>query len=103
MPDVLIVYTSKTSSGLFAQALPGYGENKNEKRRKKHKSRATTEENVLESIYSLAGIAPASESSEHVFRGHPLAHYPTGAGFVFYGLWPGLILTVWLLLLRRMQ
>jgi hypothetical protein len=58
---------------------------------RKTMSRVTTAEGVLEAIYSLAGVAPPPENDEEIFRGHPLAVAPTGAGAIFYGIWPCLI------------
>ena len=55
-------------------------------------SRLTTAEGVLETIYSLAGIASPFENDEPVFRGHPLAALPKGAAIVFYGIWPAVVI-----------
>ena len=66
-------------------------------------SRVTTAEGVLETIYSLAGIAPPQESDDAIFRGHPLAVAPKGAGAVFYGIWPGLVAAAALLVRRRFR
>ena len=65
-----------------------------------HGYRVTTAEGVLETIYDLAGIAPPAET-ENVFRGHPLAAPPKGAGLVFYGIWPGVVVAAALLTRRR--
>jgi len=64
-------------------------------------SRITTAEGVLESIYSLAGVH--AESEEPVFRGHPLAVPPKGAGTVFYIVWPGLTIISGLLARRSFK
>ena len=66
-------------------------------------SRVTTAEGVLEAIYSLAGVAPPPENEEAVFRGHPLAVPPNGAGTLFYALWPGLIVAGGVLTRRRFR
>ncbi len=89
--DVEVRYVSATSIGLFEQTSPGYGEIWYEIGQRKAMNRATTTESVLETLYSLAGITPAVEADEP-FRGHPLAAPPNGAGFLFYGIWPVLIL-----------
>ncbi len=65
-------------------------------------SRTTTAEGVLEAIYSVAGIAPPTESDDGVFRGHPLAVAPNGAAAVFYGVWPALAAAGGFLLRRRL-
>ena len=54
-------------------------------------SRSTTTEDMLETIYDLAGMKPPVESDDAIFRGHPLAVPPKGAATVFYGIWPALV------------
>jgi hypothetical protein len=88
MPKVQVQYVSNTTIGIFEQTRPGYGEIWYELGGRRTMSRMTTAEGVLESIYSLAGVH--AESEEPVFRGHPLAVPPKGAGTVFYVVWPGL-------------
>jgi len=88
MPEVTVDYISSTSIGLFEQTREHYGEIWYELGGKKQMSRITTAEGVLESIYAIAGISPPAENDESIFRGHPLAAPPKGAGIVFYGIWP---------------
>ena len=58
----------------------------------------TTEEGVLEAIYAVAGVTPKAPGNEQIFRGHPLAKEPAWAPWVFYLLWPGLVVAVkWML------
>ncbi len=92
MPGVQVQYRSATSIGLFEQTNAGYGEIWYELGGRRTMSRMTTAEGVLEAIYSLANITPPVENDEAVFRGHPLAASPKGAGAVFYGFWPGAVL-----------
>lgn len=91
MPKLRVQYISATSIGLFEQTSAHYGEIWYYLDGQKTMSRIATAEGVLEAIYSLAGIAPPLETDEEVFRGHPLAVAPTGAGAIFYCLWPCLI------------
>ncbi|HUI57188.1 MAG TPA: hypothetical protein VLY04_19565 [Bryobacteraceae bacterium] len=91
MPQLKVQYISATSTGLFEQTSAGYGEIWYFLGSRKTMSRVTTAEGVLETIYSLAGIAPPVESDDAVFRGHPLAVAPKGAGVIFYALWPALV------------
>lgn len=91
MPDVKVDYVSSTSVGLFEQTREHYGEVWYELGGKKEMSRITTAEGVLEAIYSIAGISPPAENDESVFRGHPLGAPPKGAGVVFYGVWPAVV------------
>ncbi len=102
MPKLQVRYVSATSIGLFEQTNAGYGEIWYDLGGKKTMSRVTTAEGVLEAIYSLAGIAPPVENDEEIFRGHPLAAPPNGAGLIFYGIWPGLILLL-LVVAARLQ
>jgi ABC-2 type transport system permease protein len=103
MPHVRIRYISATSIGLFEQTNAGYGEIWYTLNGNKTMTRATTAESVLESIYNLAGIKPPVESDDDVFRGHPLASPPRGAGIVFYLLWPVVILLGAILSRRRVK
>ncbi len=91
MADVRISYTSATSIGLFEQASAGYGEIWYFLGSRNQMSRATTDESVLEVIYSLAGMEPPKNDEDSVYRGHPVAVRAKGAGLVFFGLWPGLV------------
>jgi hypothetical protein len=91
MPKLQVQYVSATSIGLFEQTNPYYGEIWYYLGGRKTMSRVTTAEGVLEAIYSIAGVTPPPENDEEIFRGHPLAVAPTGAGAIFYGIWPCLI------------
>jgi hypothetical protein len=103
MPAVQVRYVSNTSIGLFEQTRPGYGEIWYNLGGRKNMSRMTTAESVLEEIYSLAGVSPPQENEAEVFRGHPLAVPATGAGPVFYALWPGLVLAGGILARRKFK
>jgi hypothetical protein len=98
MSNLRVSYVSSTSIGLFEQTRAGYGEIWYRTGSHSTMSRATTEEGVLEAIYSVAGIAPPGEDQTAVFRGHPLAVEPRGAAALFFGFWPGLILCAGLLM-----
>jgi ABC-2 type transport system permease protein len=102
-PKLDVEYTSATSIGLFEQTRAGYGEIWYYYNGRSSMSRVTTEEGVLETIYSLTGMAPPKEPDEAVFRGHPLAAPPRGAAAIFYGLWPGLILLAGLFVRQRFK
>jgi hypothetical protein len=103
LPDVQVRYVSNTSIGLFEQTRAGYGEIWYDLGGRKTMSRMTTAEGVLESIYSLAGITPPSESDQSVFRGHPLATSAHGAGIVFYAAWPAIVLAGGILTRRKLR
>lgn len=94
MPDLQVEYISATSTGLFEQTSPHYGEVWYSLGDRKTMTRATTVEAVLETIYTLADVKPvlAGESAE--FRGHPLAVQPHGAALVFYFIWPAIVLVI---------
>jgi hypothetical protein len=87
-PDMKVRYVSDTSIGLFEQTSEGYGEIRYGLGGRTAVSRSTTAESVLETIYGLAGLTRPEEDEGTVFRGHPLAATPKGAGVIFYGLWP---------------
>ncbi|HLH18882.1 MAG TPA: ABC transporter permease subunit [Bryobacteraceae bacterium] len=101
LPDVRVSYVSATSIGLFEQTAAGYGEIRYTLGGRHTISRATTEEGVLEAIYSLAGVKPPEESDDAVYRGHPLAAEPKGAAMVFFALCPGLTLAAAILVKKR--
>jgi len=91
LPKLQVTYVSATSTGLFEQTSAHYGEIFYDLGGRHADNRRTSADGVLETIYSLAGIAPPAESDDSVFRGHPLAVPPRRAGTVFYGIWPALV------------
>jgi ABC-2 type transport system permease protein len=103
MPGLRVRYVSATSIGLFEQSNAGYGEIWYDLAGSRTMSRSTTEEGVLEAIYSLAHITPPVISDDEMFRGHPLAALPQGAGTIFYALWPGFFLASATLARRRLK
>jgi hypothetical protein len=103
MPGLEVQYVSASSIGLFEQTSAGYGEIRYDLGGRKTTSRVTTAEGVLEAIYSLAGVTPPAENEAQVFRGHPLAVPATGAGTVFYAVWPGVFLISGIIARRRLR
>jgi ABC-2 type transport system permease protein len=91
MPHLRVTYVSATSTGLFEQTAAHYGEIRYDLGGRRAVNRLTSADGVLETIYSLAGIAAPAESDAAVFRGHPLAVPPRRAGVVFYGIWPAIV------------
>jgi len=98
-----IRYVSRTSIGMFEETSPHYGEIWYQADGHKVMSRVTTAEGVLESIYAVEGVAAPPDTSEIVFRGHPLAVPPKGAGTMFYVLWPGIVIASALIVRRRLR
>jgi hypothetical protein len=103
LPNVEVRYVAATTIGLFEQTSPGYGEIHYYLDGRSATSRTTTAEGVLETIYSLARIAPPKEEDEAVFRGHPLAATAYGAPTLFYGVWPAIVLVSAYFVRRRFQ
>jgi hypothetical protein len=101
LPRMRVRYISATSIGLFEQTSAGYGEVWYDLGGKQIMSRATTPEGVLDAVYSLAGVTPPREDEADVFRGRPLAVQPRAAGWLFFGVWPGLVLISGVLVRRR--
>jgi ABC-2 type transport system permease protein len=101
MPAVQVRYVSSSTVGLFEQTSRDYGEVFYDLAGRKASSRETSAEAVLETIYELAGIKPPVSVAEDVFRGHPLAVPPRGAGVIFYAAWPALVGGAGYLALRR--
>jgi hypothetical protein len=96
-----VEYTSATSIGLFEQANEHYGEVWYDLGGRRSMNRLTTEEGVLETIFSLADIKAPDENDTPIFAGHPLAVPPKGAAFVFYLIWPLGMVAAATLVLRR--
>jgi ABC-2 type transport system permease protein len=90
IPHVDINYVSATSTGLFEQTADRYGEIHYELRGRRHVSRITTAEGVLESVFEVASVAPPG-NDDAIFRGHPLAAEARGAAALFYVAWPLII------------
>jgi len=102
MPDLRVRYVSQTSVGLFEQTSQHYGEIHYDLDGRTAVNRLTSAEAVLETIYELAGTPPPPQNDEGVFRGHPLAVPPRGAGLVFHAVWPALVLgSAWVALRRQ--
>ena len=103
LPNLEVRYVASSSIGLFEQTRSGYGEIWYELDGRRTMSRVTTAEGVLETIYSLAGIAPPKEDEDAAFRGHPFAREITGGGTLFYVVWPVLIAIAGVLVSRRLK
>jgi hypothetical protein len=99
MPHVRVLYVSRTSTGLYEGADPGYGEIWYDLGGHRVMNHVITDEGVLETVLGLAGVTAAETDDE--FHGHPLAAHATGAGVLFYGIWPAAILGVGQLVMRK--
>ena len=97
VPHLRVEYPYAGRSGLFENDQH-YGEVVYRLGAKTAVSRSTTEEIVVETIATMAGV-PAPAVTESTYPGYPLAKRPAGAALVFYLLWPAAIVT--LRLLRR--
>ncbi len=101
LPRVEVDYiTGGGTSGLFANNENHYGEIWYELSGNRVMERSTIEAVVLEQIYKLASVNPPKPSGENEFSGYPLAARPTGAAWIFYGLWPLATILVWWLTRR---
>ena len=112
MPRLQVEYVSATSIGLFEQTSAHYGEIWYELGGRRAMSRTTTAEGVLEAIYSVADTRAAAGNrsadgsnrpvpDDDIFRGHPLAVQPKGAGAIFYIIWPSVVVAAAFLVRRR--
>jgi ABC-2 type transport system permease protein len=100
-PDTHVTYRAETSTGLFEQSNPHYGEVRYQFGGRTVVTRAITPESLLESVYEAAGVAAPAAVEDDQFRGHPLAVQPRGAATVFYGVWPAAVAAAALLMRRR--
>ena len=88
-PSTAVAFVSRTSTGLFEQNDPHYGEIRYQVGKRTVVGRATTEEAVLEAIFEAAGTeVDPDDHREIAFAGHPLVTRPTGAAIAFFGAWP---------------
>ena len=101
LPKLQVTYVSATSTGLFEQTSAHYGEIFYDLGGRRTVNRLTSSDGVLDTIYSLAGVAPPADNDDSAFRGHPLAVPPRRAGSVFYGIWPAVVAASVLLHRRR--
>lgn len=88
VPQLHVRYVSKTSVGLFEQTADHYGEVWYEFDDRRHMSRVTTAEGVLDAVFTVTGLTVPPHPETDVFRGHPLETRPRGAPVIFYGMWP---------------
>jgi hypothetical protein len=102
LPGLRVEYVATTSVGLFEQTNEHYGEIWYELGGRTLVSRSATVEGVLESVFEVAGITPAGEQADEIFRGHPLAVPPRGAAWVFYAVWPAAVTAGAIMVRRRL-
>lgn len=95
LPRLEVDYATTSRTGLFEKPEDHYGEIWYEMNGQKVMERSAIEEVVLEQIYQLAAINPPVHSEENVFPGYPLAARAKGASWIFYGLWPLLVVISW--------
>ena len=95
LPRLEVNYAASGHTGLFEKPEDHYGEIWYEMNGQRVIERSTIEEVVLEQIYKLGGIDPPARSDEITFSGYPLAVGARGASWIFYGLWPLMIVVVW--------
>lgn len=100
LPRLEVDYAAAGRTGLFAAAEDHYGEVWYEMNGRKLSERSIIEEVVLEQIYQLAGVNAPEQREENGFSGYPLAAQPRFAAWIFYGLWPLLIVMTWWLARR---
>lgn len=101
LPRTDVRYVSSTSIGLFEQTSPHYGEIWFEIGGRRAMTRSTTVDGVLDVIDRLAGVSPPAREEETAFRGHPLAVPPRGAAWLFYVIWPALVVAAAFVIHRR--
>ena len=101
--DLDIRYIASTSTGLFEQNRPGYGEIWYEYNGRREMSRLTTVEGVLETIYTMAAIRLPADVQDTAYRGRPFTASPDGVATLFYGLWPAMALLAGFLVHRRFR
>lgn len=100
VPHLNVIYLARTSSGLYEQSDPGYGEIHYEYAGRSASTRVITDEGALETSFDVAQIPTPSET-EAPYMGHPFVGRAAGAPIAFYGIWPALTLGLALWTTRR--
>jgi ABC-type transport system involved in multi-copper enzyme maturation permease subunit len=100
LPSMTITYAARSRSGLFERPDDHYGEVWYQLGERRAMSRSATEPIVLETIYELAGMSPPTPGNETPYPGYPLKVLPGAAPFVFFGLWPLIVIVAWWLVRR---
>jgi ABC-2 type transport system permease protein len=95
MKHVTVVYAAQGRSGLFEKPEEHYGEVYYELGGRRAMSRSSTQEIVLETIYELAGRRPPAPIAEAPYRGYPLRANAPGAPWVFFVVWPLVVIGAW--------
>jgi len=94
VPDVEVQYRARTTTGLYEQADPGYGEIRYTVGGRTDASRALTDEAVVEMLLDLAAVKRMEGDTP--YRGYPLVTLPAGASAIFFLLWPAACASLWL-------
>jgi ABC-2 type transport system permease protein len=100
MRSVTITYAAGSRTGLFERPNEHYGEVWYSLGGRREMSRSSTEEIVLETIYSLAGRRPPTSENEPAYPGYPLAARSAMAPWAFFLLWPVCVVAAWWLIRR---
>jgi ABC-type transport system involved in multi-copper enzyme maturation permease subunit len=95
LPHLDVEYAAGSRSGLFETAEDHYGEIWYEMSGQRRIDRSTIEQVVLEQIYKLANIALPESGPENEYPGYPLSATPRGAPWIFYVVWPLVIILTW--------
>jgi ABC-type transport system involved in multi-copper enzyme maturation permease subunit len=101
MPDVNVIYPLAGRSGLFENDAR-YGTIEYRLGAKSTMSRSTTDEIVLDTIYALAGVRAAAREAS-AYSGYPLVKRAAGAEWVFYIVWPIVVVGMVIPSRRRRQ
>jgi len=96
LPSVDVQYVARGSTGLFARPGEHYGEVWYAMGGRQAMTRSTTEPIVLETVYGVAGLTPATSDTTTAYAGYPLVARPRAASLIFYLLWPCVVLALWL-------
>jgi ABC-2 type transport system permease protein len=93
--DVRVRYVGSSTTGLSSSS-EHYGEMVYSLGGRSDTTRSVIEPIVLELIYKLAGVAPPAESTvESAYPGYPQPKAPRRIPFVFFALWPIVVIIAW--------
>lgn len=99
-PRTHVSFLARTSTGLYEQADPGYGEIRCRVGDRSGVTRAVTDEALVETLLEVSGT-PRLGEMDLPYRGHPLSVYPAGAAAIFFLMWPVVSAGSWIVMSRR--
>ena len=94
VPHLSVSYEGSAGTGRLGNADPQYGEIWYEMSGKRTMLKSAIEPIVLQTIYDLAGVKATPVADAESYPGYPLDTSAPFAWFVFFAIWPAIVLTL---------